>query len=269
MKLKSLGYRSELIFTAFDGRAEDRGDYWAIHTLSNPNFFWGNLLIFERPPQKGDFAQWTALFKKEFINPQIYHITLAWDSALAGVGDPSEFLENDFVLRSTAVLSASQVVCPPKFNDHLEVRPLSSEKEWERMIDIQTSSADDHLSRAEWEKFNRSQATRYQAMEKAGFGNWYGGFLDGQLIAGLGLFHRERIGRFQSVCTDPQYQRQGACQTMVYKVSQKMLASGLVDDLVMCADPDYHAIKIYESVGFARQALEHGVCWWDKNRSSK
>lgn len=42
MKLQSLGYRSQLIFTDFDGKAEDRGDHWAIHTLSNPDFFWGN-----------------------------------------------------------------------------------------------------------------------------------------------------------------------------------------------------------------------------------
>ena len=47
MKLRSLGYQSELIFTSFDGKVEDRGSYLVVRTLTNPNFFWGNLLIFD------------------------------------------------------------------------------------------------------------------------------------------------------------------------------------------------------------------------------
>jgi len=54
----------------------------------------------------------------------------------------------------------------------------------------------------------------------------------------------------------------------VYLASQQALASG-VRELVMCADPDYHAIRIYESVGFERRALEHGVYWWDEGRAPK
>ena len=217
MELRSLGYRSQLIFTAFDGKAEDRGDHWAIHTLSNPNFFWGNLLV---------------------------------------------------ILEATAVLSASSVTRPSKFNSDLEVRGLQTDAEWEEMIRIQVASSHDNLPPSEWERFYRTQALRYQAMERAGFGQWYGGFLNGQLVGGLGLFHHQRVGRFQSVSTAPDFQRRGVCQTLVYEASRRLLDSGAVDHLVMCADPDYHAIKIYEAVGFIRQLTEHGVYWWDKNHHS-
>jgi ribosomal protein S18 acetylase RimI-like enzyme len=266
MQLQSLGYQSHLIFTAFDGKAQDCGDHWEIHTLSNPNFFWGNLLIFARPPKKGDFSTWTSQFKKAFANRDVHHITLAWQSCSSEIGDISEFLANDFLLESTIVLSASVVIRPREFREDLEVRPLRTPAEWEKMVEIQTSSAHGHLTRPIWEAFYQSQAKRFQKMQSAGFGQWYGGFLKGNLVAGLGIFHRNRLGRFQIVCTDPQFQRQGICRTLVYQSSQLALASGHLDTLVMCADPDYHAIKIYEMVGFQRQITEHGVYWWDKNR---
>lgn len=267
MNLNSLGFRSQLIFTSFDGKAEDRGSYWAIHTLSNPNFFWGNLLIFDRAPRSGDFKEWTKLFKQEFNDPRIYHVTFAWDSPTGDIGDVSEFLHHGFRLEATAVLAARTVVRPPKFNDALEVRALRTDAEWEQMIEIQISSAHDHLSRTEWESFYRKQALRYRKMEDAGFGGWYGGFLNDELVGGLGIFHRNGVGRFQTVSTAPQFQRRGICQTLVFRSSQMLLSSGQVEHLVMCADPDYHAIKIYESVGFQRQITEHGVYWWDKTRN--
>jgi ribosomal protein S18 acetylase RimI-like enzyme len=267
VNLMSPGYRSQLIFADFDGQAVDRGNYWAIHTFTNPNFFWGNLVIFDRPPRKGDLERWPSVFRREFTNPSIYHVTLAWDSASGEIGDVSEFLENGFLFESNAVLSTHKVIRPPKFNEELEVRIISGQDEWRQMIRVQVASSGDHLSKAEWESFSVKQSGRYQAMEKTGMGHWYGGFFEGKLVAGLGLFHRDGLGRFQTVSTDPEFQRKGFCQTLVYLSSQQALASGKVSQLVMCADPAYHAIKIYESVGFKQQHLEHGVYWWNKERA--
>lgn len=80
MKLKSLGHLSEQIFTSFDGKVEDRGDYLVVRTLANPNYFWGNLLIFERAPEAGDLSKWRKLFQSEFTDPRIYHMTFSWDA---------------------------------------------------------------------------------------------------------------------------------------------------------------------------------------------
>lgn len=268
MNLQSLGYKSELIFTSFDGSVEDRGTYLVVKTLTNPNYFWGNLLIFERPPQKGDLQEWIQIFKSEFPDPRIYHITLAWDSSDVSIGDVSEFLEAKFELEDKAVLTTRSVKPPPKFNSHLEIRTLQTQQEWDEMIKVQVLAAHDHLPKEEWEKFYKSQSIRYRKMSESGLGNWFGGFLDGRLVSGLGIFHRDGIGRFQTVCTDPQFQRQGLCGTLVYRASQHALSEYKLSQLVMCADPGYHAIKIYESVGFEQQQLEHGVYWWDRNWQS-
>ena len=48
------------------------------------------------------------------------------------------------------------------------------------------------------------------------------------------------------------------CQTLVYEVSRRALAWGLAT-LVMVADPDYHAARIYESLGFAVAEQQMGL----------
>ncbi len=264
MKLKSLGYKSELIFTSFDGKVEDRGSYLVVKTPTNPNFFWGNLLIFERPPLHGEYEEWVGLFKREFSDPRIYHMTFAWDSSDAAI-EADEFIEKDFELETNAILSATALRKPPKFNEQLEVRPLQNENEWREMIGLQTSTAHDYLPREEWDKFYTSQSFRYQKMIRAGWGHWYGGFLGDKLVAGLGIFHHAGIGRYQIVCTHPEYQRRGICGTLVYQSGLHAVGQFHLNTLVMRADPNYHAVQIYESVGFERQQLERGIYWWDKN----
>lgn len=52
------------------------------------------------------------------------------------------------------------------------------------------------------------------------------------------------------VGTDPKARRQGLCGRLVYEVSMQALAAGRAERLVMVADPEYFAARIYESVGF-------------------
>lgn len=267
MKLQSLGLRSELIFTDFDGQVEDRGAYLVVRTLTNPNFFWGNLLIFDRPPQISDFEEWTALFKKEFTDPSIYHMTFAWDSPQGIIGEISRFEANGFELEKKIVLATSSVNPPPKINHDLIVKPIHTDREWDQMMKIQVDSAHDHLPRHEWESFYRSQSVRYREMAKAEMGYWFGGFLGDRLVGGLGVFHNGEIGRYQQVCTHPDYLRRGICGTLVYESGRYALSRMGLKQLVMCADPEYHAARIYESVGFKQVQTEHGVYWWDRNRN--
>lgn len=265
MKLSSLGHRSELIFTSFDGAFETRLNYAVLRTLSNPNYFWGNLLILPNAPQKGDCEKWIELFKNEFTDPRIYHMTFTWNEDQ--VGDVSEFLAQGFALESSAVMQASAVRPPPKFNSEIIVRPIAAD-EWSDMIELQVRAADDHLPKIEWRKFYEAQSRRFMAMEKAGMGHWFGAFLDNSLVAGLGIFHHEGLGRFQSVATDPAFQRRGICGTLVYRSARFALEEMPINDLVMCADPNYFALKIYQSVGFQQIRIDHGVCWWDHTHQS-
>lgn len=264
MEIKSLGFKSELIFLEFDGEVVDRGAFVVVKTPTNPGYYWGNLLIFGRPPIKGDFRKWTALFDSEFSGPETKHKTLAWDSPTNEVGDISEFLSANYRLDSTAVLSAKadQIFRPAKYNDQIQIRELESDSDWREHIELQTSTGEAHLTRDQWLSFNTDQSVRYRKMIAADRGAWFGAYLDGKLVASMGLFHSKGVGRYQMVATAIEHRRQGIAATMVYEVAKHAFQNWNVKDLVMCADPDYFAIKIYESVGFKRSGLQHGVYWW-------
>ena len=64
------------------------------------------------------------------------------------------------------------------------------------------------------------------------------------------MFTGHGVGRFQHVVTHPAYRRRGICGTLVYEIGSLALTRDDVDYLVMHADPDYHAARIYRSLGF-------------------
>jgi hypothetical protein len=199
MKLRSVGYRSDLIFTNFDGEVFDRGDYLVVKTPVNPNYFWGNLLIFDRSPRVGDFEKWKTIFVKEFDDPRIYHLTFAWDSPEGDTGQVSEFLENGFNLDKGVVLTAQKVQAPKKMHSLVVVKPIESNQEWEDSIRVQTACGGGTLSKQQWEGFYRSQMDRYRKMVQIGLGQWFGAFVNGKIVGGLGIFTDEEIGRYQIV----------------------------------------------------------------------
>lgn len=101
-------------------------------------------------------------------------------------------------------------------------------------------------------------------MSEAGLGNWFGAFIGEQLVGDLGIFHENGIGRYQNVGTHPNFRKQGICGTLVYQSGLIALRDYKIQYLVMEADPDYHAARIYESVGFKRNEENYALSWWKR-----
>ena len=107
---------------------------------------------------------------------------------------------------------------------------------------------------------------QYRKMIESGNGRWFGATFDNQIVGSLGIFSDGDIGRYQIVSTRKDFQRRGVCSTLVYKSAKYALEKMKLNKLVMVADEDYHAAKIYESVGFIPTEKQVGVCWWDKSK---
>lgn len=264
--VKSLGYRTDFIFNKLDGSIMDKGDYIVAITDSNPNYFWGNLLLFKKPPQVGDLNKWKALFKEEFRNPSIYHMTFAWDSPDAIEGECEEFIEEGFELDKSVVLSTREISIPKKYNGKIKVKEVDLSKELDLCIDIQVDCAHDNLSKDAWRGFYTTTMHNYKNLIDENHGKWFGAYIDDELVGSLGLFTDKEVGRFQIVSTHPDFQRRGVCSTLVYEAAKYALNNMGVTELVMVADEEYHAAKIYESVGFVPTQKQIGLCWWDRER---
>ncbi len=265
MEPVSLGYRTDLFFPKFEGVVTDRGDYLVILTPKNPGFFWGNYLLFSAPPEPGDLDRWQALFRQEVsARQETHHIAFGWDSPAGTPGEVKPFLEAGYELIESVVLTTRQVCAPAKYNHLVEVRPLVEDWEWEQALLNQVHCRPPEHRYEEYLPFKTEKMAQYRRMRQAGLGEWFGAFLEGRLVADLGLFHEGAIGRFQSVETAPEFRRQGICGTLVYQAAKYGFEHMGVDTLVMVADENYHAARIYESVGFEPTERQVGLQFWKR-----
>ena len=264
MSLASLAYRTDLIFARFNGDVTEKDDYLVVRTPSNPTYWWGNFLLFRRPPEPGDEERWTALFHREIgAPPEVEHIALGYDSGIKGAGNVKGFLAAGFTHDESVVLSAQQkdIVKPAKFNTEAELRPLASEAEWQEVVELQVASRENYFSddEAGYRRFRQDTVANYRKMVAAGLGYWFGAFLNGALVADLGIFCENGVARFQNVETHPAFRRRGLCGALVYTAAQRAFATLGAQTLVMVADPEYHAANIYESVGFQPTEYQGGL----------
>lgn len=261
MQLRSLGYRTDLIFAGFDGEIIDRGEYLVIRTPSNPGYYWGNFLLFQDPPQADDLARWRRLFKQEVGGPpKCNHQTFGWDADQAG--DTRAFLDTGFRLNRNSVMTCASPRSPEQAAAGVEIRPLQTASEVQAAVENQVVCREPGHDEASFRIFRERQMARYGAMSRAGLGDWYGAFVNGRLVADLGLFIDEEIGRYQSVETNPRFRRKGIAGTMVFEAGRQAIAKYNLQTLVIVADDGSAAARLYASVGFRAIETQWGLEWW-------
>ncbi len=267
MRLESLtpGFRTEMMFHRFDGMVVERDDYVLVKTPSNPGYMFGNFLLFFEAPKLGSLEKWKATFRREFEDmPDVRHFTFSWNSPLGDLGDVTEFGMEGFKIDFSVSLTARTVHSPAKTNSQVEVRALKTDAEWRQVIESQILAKGGDFEAESYRRFKETQFARFRKMSEQGVGFWFGAFLGDKIIGDLGIYQDGPIGRFQSVETHPRHRRQGVCGRLVYETSRFAFEKMGVSELVMVADENYHAAKIYESVGFAPVAKEHSAYWWKR-----
>lgn len=261
MNINSLLIKTSLIFARNESEIVERESYIAIKTPTNPGYHWGNYLIFKKPPVGNDVANWKEIFAREFpYYKVIQHYAFAWDE-LSPPADPA-YLEQQMVLEKSVALVTDTLSPPPHYNHQVQIRPLATDQDWEEADLLQSMTRDDSYDFDEFLAFKKAQSLSYLKLIKAGRGQRFGAFMNDKLVADLGIFHEDGIGRFQNVVTHPDYRKQGICATLVYESGQRILQTGKVKTLVMIADPDYHAARVYQSVGFKPKEESYNLYWY-------
>jgi ribosomal protein S18 acetylase RimI-like enzyme len=263
MKIRSLAYRTDLFFPAFDGQIIDRGNYLVIRTPSNPTFFWGNFLLFAQPPGERDFDGWRALFAREVgMPPETKHQVFGWDSPEGDEGVLQPFLEAGFSLARDVVLASHAPGKARKPAGSVSIRPLETDTDWEQALENQMACRNQGPGKDDYREFRRIQKVRYQKMSAEGHGDWYGAFMGEKLVADLGLFHNEGVGRFQSVETHPDYRRRGIAGRLVAEASRQAMKKYSLHTLVIVAEQDSSAARLYASLGFEIKEQQLGLEWY-------
>ena len=265
-EVRSLAPRTDLFIHQFRGPLKEREGYLVAETPGNPSYFWGNFLFFPQAPRAGDFERWRELFRREFAHePLVRHNTFAWDEE--SPGDNAEFVAFGFKpeVGSALSLTAPGLKAPAKLRPDLQIRPLSTESDWEAATRNQIACRPDVWNIDAYTVFKRQQMGHYRAMVAAGHGHWWGAFLRGELVGECGLFFSDSLGRFQNVGTAPARRRQGICSAMVHEICRQAFAEDPSRTLVIVADEGEPADFIYRSVGFAPAGRPHSLMWWPRD----
>ena len=244
VEVRSLGYRTDLAILALEGsQVTDRGDHLVIRTPGNPDYWWGNFLLL-RDLKPGSGGDWMARFGAEF--PDARHMALGLDETDARAVAPGEL--PGMTMEQDAVMTATSVHAPPHPNTEAVFRTLEGDADWRQSAELAAAIyAGEPGGDAE---FVAARLAAQRALTEAGHGAWFAAFLDGTLVAQLGLItDRSGLARYQNVETHPAARRRGLAGTLVWHAGATALADG-PRTLVMVADPEDGAIRVYRSVGF-------------------
>lgn len=257
MQVRSLGYRTDLLFARFDGQVLDRGDYLVVRTPANPGFYWGNYLLFDAPPTRADLARWPALFAAEHEAAE--HLCLGWDHDDSGAAEA--FAAQGYQVIDDAVLVTDQRPAA-RSTSGFEVRTLATASDWTAMWRLNIACDPLQSSSPAYDQFKEALRVRYRAMVEGDHGRWLGAFAGGELIGALGVFidRADRtLARLQSVETHPDHRGRGVCSAL----TAAAIATGLGDlgaaRVVVVANHASQAERIYLRAGFRAVSRQRGV----------
>ena len=250
MDVRSLGFRTDLALLELGGsEIDDRGDHLVIRTPHNPSYFWGNFVLVRRPPAPVEAEHWLATFADAF--PAARHVSLGFDITSGTRQDLAAFHAAGLCTDASTVMTAPTVHAPQRPNTDVEVRPLSRDGDWAQLVDLEMACNEDGYPEELHLPFVRAKVQTSRELAQAGVGAWFGGFLNGRLVSSMGLVSASAgLARFQSVQTAPDARGRGIAGTLVHRTSQYGFGELGARTLVMVADPEYLAIRIYRSVGF-------------------
>ena len=268
---RSLVWATDVDTLPLDRVVERHDGFVVIRSPSNPAHYWGNLLLFDEPPRAGDSALWEPLFEAELgDDARIRHRTFAWDRTTGDVGAArDEFVPRGYDLEESIglVADAGRLRRHPRENRDVVVRALdpaegADEELWDAVVELQVAGRDPAHEEHAHREFARGRLHSRRELFRAGRGAWYVALdpVSGAVAGSCGVVVTEGRGRFQAVDTALAHRRRGICSRLVVEAAHRSADAFGAERFVIVADAGYHALGLYESLGFERAEHVFGVC---------
>ena len=268
---RSLVWATDLDVLPLDRVVERHGEYLLVRSPGNPEHYWGNLLLFDDPPGAGDASRWERRFEAEFADqPRVRHRTFAWDSVAGKLGRArEEFAARGYELEeSVGLIATAERVRPhPRENREVVVRALDpapgiDERLWDGVVELQVAARDERFEEEAHRAFTRTRLQDRRTLFRQGRGAWYVALDPGgqEVVASCGVVVTGGRGRFQVVDTAAAHRRRGICSRLLVEAARHSAERYGAEVFVIAADPGYHALGLYESLGFKRLEHVYGAC---------
>lgn len=248
-RVRTLGLRTDLAIESGRALITEHAGCISVRTPLNPDHYFGNFLIFDTPQRAGDEDRWTALFEKIFgDDSRVRHAAFAWSAEEPP--DVERFTQRGFAFQDRVVLTAGAIehFDPPA---GLAVRRFRCDNDWNAQYELSLTTRETVHEEQAYARFMAAQiAYRREAADQ--FGAWLGAFDGEQLAGSCGIYSiGDGIARFQDVGVRPKYRNRGIARSLVSAAGRFANERFGASQLVIVADADGAARRIYERCGFA------------------
>ncbi|GAA4728824.1 GNAT family N-acetyltransferase [Nocardioides endophyticus] len=254
MEVLSCSWRTDLAILALSGsEIEQHPTYIVVRTPDNPGYRWGNFVLLRRAPLRRDLGLVEELFAREL--PGIRHRAFGVDSPDGQVAELAAFADAGYAVDTAVVLTATRVLPPPRPNATALFRPLRGDDDWAQRVSLDLACHDGGSDG--FGDFTHRKAAAERRITEDGHSVWYGAFDRGRLVATMGIVRAgSRVARFQEVQTHPEARGRGVAGSLVHAAGADAFERLGATTLVTVADPGYHVIRVYRSVGFVDSEVQ-------------
>ena len=134
--------------------------------------------------------------------------------------------------------------------------PDGDEGLWAAVLEVQIAGRDEvFVDEDSYRIFARGRQAGLRELLRAGHGAWYTAVdpPTGEVAGSLGIVVTGPRGRYQAVDTAAAHRRKGVASRLVVEASRHSAVTFGTKRFVIVADADYHALALYESLGFERR----------------
>lgn len=205
-----------------------------------------NVLV-DAAADPADADRWLSVFAAAF--PDSAHVAIGLDGQSWDESVTAGYRAAGLAADVSSVLTAARLRPPRRAAAGAQLRILSTDDDWQQALQLRLALDEEHG--VSQRSFVERKVRESRALTRSGAGAWFGAFIDGQLRAGLGVFSDGTgLARYQSVETHPSFRRRGLAAALVHAAGEYAAEHLAARTLVIVADPDYHAIELYRTLGF-------------------
>ncbi|MCW2972533.1 MAG: GCN5-related N-acetyltransferase [Thermoleophilia bacterium] len=270
MQLRSLNIATSIDVLPTGVIVEDRGPYVVVRSPSNHTHFWGNFLVYRQPPRLGDRVRWEADFTREIAPGG--HLAFTWDDISGATGEArAEFVVAGYELEEEVALVATPQAhrAHARASDDVFIRSLDptaegpDEAAWAAVVELQVATREPGHTEAAHRAFVMARQADHRRRFRAGDGAWFvAETAAGELAATCGVYVTNGRGRYQAVDTAEPFRRRGIASRLVHDAGAVAIERMGAEQLVIVADANYHALPLYESLGFVARERLWSMAWW-------
>lgn len=233
----------------------ERDGYSLVSTPGFDEYWCGNYLVLKQPPQSSQLDKWKANWDREFKGrPELRTVVFTWCEAL-GSSAGSYRQQGDKVrleIDSARFMSLGLLIRPAPVRG-LVIRQ-AADSEWQGLHNL--GAAQIAPNKAEHCAYWKRRLAEFQNSVTAGRGSWWVALQDDQIVGSVGFFGDGHVGRFQEVTTAKEWRSRGIASNLVYEIASAYCKQNISSEVLIAAEPDSQAERIYSRLGFTPFALQ-------------